>query len=116
MKFNEEKLEQSFIELLGREGYPHYLGSSISRKEDDVLIEEDLKNFLLKEYEDDEITENEVGSILIRLKTLSSSDLYESNKTFLRMLADGFIFKREDSTKKDIFIKLINDSPYAGAF
>lgn len=42
MKFTEAKLEESFIELLGNEGYPHFVGSSIARRsEDEVMIEED---------------------------------------------------------------------------
>ena len=43
MKFTEAKLEQAFIELLGNEDFPHYLGNTISRTDDEVLIEEDLK-------------------------------------------------------------------------
>ena len=39
MKFTEAKLEQAFIELLENEGYPHHLGNTISRKDDEVLIE-----------------------------------------------------------------------------
>ena len=39
MKFTEAKLEQAFIELLGNEGYPHFVGSSLVRNsEDEVLI------------------------------------------------------------------------------
>ncbi|MCZ2130189.1 MAG: HsdR family type I site-specific deoxyribonuclease, partial [Bacteroidia bacterium] len=36
--------------------------------------------------------------------------LYESNKTFLKMLSDGFILKREDRNQKDIYIQLIDYS------
>ena len=50
MKFTEAKLEQAFIELLGNEGFPHFLGNTISRADDEVLIEEDLKNYLLNRY------------------------------------------------------------------
>jgi hypothetical protein len=46
-KFTEEKLERAFTELLGQEGFPHHLGITITRKPDEVLIEEDLQNFLL---------------------------------------------------------------------
>jgi len=108
MKFTEEKLENAFTELLGQEGYPHHLGISIPRKPDEVLIEDDLKNYLLSQYAPQDITVNEVNSIILQLKSLPSSDLYESNKTFLRMLADGFILKREDRNQKDIYIELIN--------
>lgn len=110
MKFTEEKLEKAFAELLGNEGFPHHLGNSISRKPDDVIIEEDLRNFLLTQYASQGITINEVKSIILQLKSLPSSDLYESNKTFMRMLSDGFILKREDRSQKDIYIQLIDYS------
>jgi len=111
MKFTEEKLEKAFTELLGQEGFPHHLGISIDRKPDEVLIEEDLQTFLLTQYAGQGITVNETKSIILQLKSLSASDLYESNKTFLKMLSDGFILKREDHNQKDIYIQLIN---YAG--
>ncbi|MBX2986246.1 MAG: type I restriction endonuclease, partial [Bacteroidia bacterium] len=111
MKFTEEKLEKAFTELLGQEGFPHHLGITITRKPEEVLIEEDLQNFLLTQYAGQGITVNEIKSIILQLKSLSSSDLYESNKTFLKMLSDGFILKREDRNQKDIYIQLIN---YAG--
>ncbi len=111
MKFTEEKLEKAFAELLGQEGFSHQLGITISRRIDEVLIEEDLRNFLLTQYAPQGITSNEVNSIILQLKSLPASDLYESNKTFTKMLSDGFILKREDRNQKDIYIQLIN---YAG--
>ena len=110
MKFTEEKLEKAFTELLGQEGFPHHLGITITRKPEDVLIEEDLQKFLLTQYAGQGITVNEIKSIILQLKSLSASDLYESNKTFLKMLSDGFILKREDRNQKDIYIQLIDYS------
>jgi type I restriction enzyme R subunit len=110
MKFTEEKLEKAFTELLGQEGFPHHLGITITRKPEDVLIEEDLQNFLLTQYAGQSITVNEIKSIILQLKSLSASDLYESNKTFLKMLSDGFILKRENRSQKDIYIQLIDYS------
>ncbi|MFW5851207.1 MAG: hypothetical protein ACOCWB_03195 [Bacteroidota bacterium] len=96
MKFTEEKLENAFIDLLEQEGYPHVVGVSIYRPADEVLIEDDLQTYLLTQYKSEQITITEAKSIILQLKTLSSTDLYESNKTFMRMLSDGFILKRED--------------------
>lgn len=110
MKFTEQRLEQSFTELLGREGYPHRVGMTFSRAPDEVLIEDDLRNFLLAQYAPQGITLNEANSIILKLKSLSASDLYESNKTFMRYLSDGFILKREDRNQKDIYIQLIDFS------
>ena len=111
MKFTEEKLEKVFTELLGQEGFAHHSGITIDRKPEEVLIEEDLRAFLLSQYAPQGIAINEVNSIILRLKSLPASDLYESNKTFLRVLSDGFILKREDRNQKDIYIQLID---YAG--
>lgn len=111
MKFTESKLEQVFSELLEQEGYPHFLGNTLTRQLDEVLIEEDLHNFLKKRYAAQGITDMEVKSILMELKTLPASDLYESNKRFMKMLSDGFILKRENHSQKDIYIQLLD---YAG--
>ena len=80
--YTEASLESSFIELLAQEGYKYILGKSFTRKPDEVLIEEDLHNFLMTEYASQGITVNETKSIILQLKSLPSSDLYESNKHF----------------------------------
>src|SRR5664280_2286190 len=108
MKFTEEKLERAFVELLGNESYPHFHGDSITRAVDEVLIEADLLHYLLTKYECNQLTVTEAKSIVLQLKTLPSSDLYESNKKILRWLSDGFILKREDRNQKDIHIELID--------
>jgi type I restriction enzyme R subunit len=110
MKFTEEKLEKAFTDLLRQEGFPHHFGISINRKTDEVLIEDDLRSYLLNQYASHDITIHEVNSILLQLKSLPSSDLYESNKSFMRMISDGFILKREDRSKKDFLIELLNYS------
>lgn len=101
-KFTEAKLEEAIAELLTHQGYTHVLGSSISRSEEDVLIEADIHEFLSKKYKAQSITKQEIEHIIRELRVLPSSDLYESNKTFTRYLSDGFSLKREDRSQKDI--------------
>jgi type I restriction enzyme R subunit len=108
VKFTEEKLEQAIIDLLGQEGYPHVLGQDIVRDSKEVLIKDDLRSFLTKRYKADKITDSEIDSIIRKLELLSASDLYESNKAVMRMVADGFDLKREDRSQKDIHIDLID--------
>ena len=110
MKFTEDKLEKAFSELLEQEGYPHCMGNTLTRQLDEVLIEDDLYSFLNNRYKNDGITDTEIKSILLKLKSLPASDLYESNKRFMNMLSDGFILKREDRSQKDIYIELIDYS------
>ncbi|HDZ85962.1 MAG TPA: type I restriction endonuclease, partial [Candidatus Moranbacteria bacterium] len=108
MKFTEDRLEQAIIELLGAEGYPHVSGQDISREPTEVLIKEDLRSFLAQQYAGDNITTGEIDSIIRKLEVYSSSDLYESNKAIMKMVSDGFLLKREDRSRKDLYIQLID--------
>jgi type I restriction enzyme R subunit len=110
-KFTESQLEQAIIELLGEEGYPHVLGETIQRDPADVLIKDDLRTFLCKRYADEGITPTEIELIIRKLELLPASDLYGSNKDFMKLVSDGFLLKREDRNRKDLFIHLIDYSP-----
>lgn len=110
MTFTEARLEQAILELLSKEGYPHIKGETISREPVEVLIKEDLRKFLAKQYADNHITPHEIDSIIRKLETLPASDLYESNKSIMKMVADGFLLKREDRSQKDLYIQLIDYS------
>ena len=126
MKFTEAQLEQAFIHLLQDEQMTHLVGSEVRKNEfqgveepptqyghivtEKVLIDTDLRNYLKSNYAKDYITDAEVDSIIRDLERLPSSDLYESNKTFMKMVSDGFLLKREDRNQKDIFIQLIDYS------
>ena len=49
-KFKEDKLEQAIIELLIEQGFPHTRGDTLKRKTSEVLIEDDLREFLSDRY------------------------------------------------------------------
>lgn len=110
-KFTEEKLEQAIIALLGEQGYLYHRGDSLQRGPSEVLLKNDLHAFLSARYAGDGITEGEIDSIIRQLDGYSSVDLYDSNKAIHKLVADGFLLKREDRSKKDLYIQLID---YAG--
>jgi type I restriction enzyme R subunit len=56
MNFIEARLEKAIIKLLEGEGYPHVPGEAISREPGEVLIKEDLKTFLTRQYANHGIT------------------------------------------------------------
>ena len=114
--FNEHALEMSIMELFKDEGYIHLNGSQIHRERTEVLLQEDLKQYLYNRYAKDGITPGEVDGILLMLRNISGT-LYEANKAFCKMLCDGFILNREDRTQKDIYIELIDfDTPENNIF
>lgn len=122
LRFTEAQLEQAFIQLLEKEEMQYQPGADIREAEgivseprgsysaasSEVLVKADLRTFLTKQYAQEGITTSEVNSIIRDLEKLPASDLYESNKTIMKKVSDGFLFKREDPKKKDLYIQLID--------
>lgn len=109
--FNEHALEMSIMELFKDEDYIYLSGDQIHRERTEVLLADDLRQYLYTRYAKDGITPSEVDSILLMLRSISGT-IYEANKAVYKMLCDGFIFNREDRTQKDLYIELIDfDTP-----
>ena len=114
--FNEHSLEMSIMELFQDEGYIYLNGEQIHRERSEVLLIDDLRKYLLNRYAADGLTPSEVDSIILRLRSISGT-IYEANKAVCKMICDGFIFNREDHTKKDLYIELIDfDEPEKNVF
>lgn len=114
--FNEHALEMSIMELFKEEGYIHLNGRQLHRERAEVLIKDDLKQYLYNRYAKDGITASEVDGIILMLRNISGT-LYEANKAFYKLLCDGFILNREDRTQKDLYIELIDfDAPENNIF
>ena len=114
--FNEHSLEMSIMELFQDEGYIYLNGEQIHRERSEVLLVDDLRKYLLNRYAAEGLTASEVDSIVLRLRSISGT-IYEANKAVCKMICDGFIFNREDHTKKDIYIELIDfDEPEKNVF
>lgn len=107
-KFDEHALEMSIMKLFEKEGYTYVRGDRIQRNnKTQVLIEEDLREYLKTRYVAEELTKSEIDSIILSLHAISGT-LYEDNKQILQKISDGFIFNREDRSKKDIYIELLD--------
>ena len=106
-KFAEEDLENAIIDLiLEHKNYLFIHGESIHRKYDEVLLKDDLKNFLLKKYPD--LDNSEINSIISRLENTPFSNLYEGNRETFWILNEGFDFDRKDNNKKSLHINFID--------
>lgn len=107
MGFNEHSLELSIMELFQDEGYIHLTGDQIHREKSEVLLIDDIRQYLSDRYASDGITGGEIDSIILKLHSFSGT-LYEDNKSFIKILTDGFILTREDRHQKDIYITLVD--------
>ena len=71
--FNEHALEMSIMKLLEDKGYTHQTGNELVRKKTEVLLVDDLRDYLRTRYADVEITEGEIDSIILSLRTAGGS-------------------------------------------
>jgi len=109
-KFTEFQLESAIITLLEEQGYPYTPGAELDsvRQPNEVLLKDDLHQFLSRRYANDHITPGEIVSIIRQLESYPAADLYGSNKTIHKLVSDGFLLKREDPKQKDLHIQLID--------
>ena len=93
--------------MLGKQGYPHIVGEEIERSPDEVLIKEDLKNYLSTRYaKDGQRGEIERSS---QPEGFSSADLYESTADH----EDGIGWipaEAGNRSQKDLYVELIDYS------
>lgn len=104
--FNESELEKAIIELLKKEGYAYTHGDEIHRQFKNILLQDDLRAYLLSKYPD--LTESEISKIISRLENIPSIPLYEGNRETYRLLSEGFDFVREDLSKLALHINFID--------
>ena len=88
-KFDEHALEMSIMKLFEKEGYTYVHGDKIQRNnKTQVLIEEDLREYLKTRYVDEGLTKSEIDSIILSLHAISGT-LYEDNKQILQKISDA---------------------------
>ena len=107
--FDEAQLEQSILELFGQEDYEYTHGGSIVRDQSDVLLRDDLVDYLTQQYRKQGITDIEVQTAIKKIES-DAGTLYETNRLVMHYLMDGFTIKREDPTKAPLFINLVDFS------
>jgi len=108
MSFTEAKLEESFIEMLSNQGYMYSPGPTLGLEQGEVIITDDLREYLSNRYRDENITDDEITRIIRELKSLDSLDIYGSNKRFMKIVSDGLILKRDNLYDKDLLIQLLD--------
>ena len=102
--FNESQLEQSIIALLQEQGYDYVKGETIERDLDEVVLRDDVAQYLRNRYKNDGITDTEVEAAIRVITQKQGLSLYQENRHTLHMLMDGFSLKREDATKQNLYI------------
>lgn len=107
-KFTEEQLEQAIIQQFEDQGYVYVNGETTHRRFEDVLIEEDIRDYLSKNYSDAALTETEIQTAINKLKHISDYPLYEGNRETFWLINEGFDLVREDPAKPALHIEFVD--------
>mgnify|MGYP000911237088 FL=1 len=114
-KFTEDQLEQAIIELFQLQGYTHAYGENIHRQYEDILLEDDLRSFLLDRYPD--LSAGELQKIINKIALIQSTPLYTGNKETFWLVNEGFDLQRDDITKIALHVDYIDyDHPDKNIF
>lgn len=105
-KFTEDQLEQAIIELFQIQGYSYVHGENIHRQYEDILLEDDLRSFLLDRYPD--LSSGELQKIINKISLIQSTPLYTGNKETFWLVNEGFDLQRDDITKIALHIDYID--------
>ncbi len=110
-QFTEDQLEIAILELFKEmEGYAHVGGEDIHRKFEDILLEDDLNDFLTNRYPD--LTETETSKAISRLKNVPSAPLYAANRETFWLVNEGFDLPRDEPGTIAVHINYIDfESP-----
>ena len=108
MAFNEHALEMGIMELFEQQGYSCQNGETIHKELSDVLLRDDLKLYLMDRYSAEGITALEVERVIAKLTADNGAPLYQQNAQTYRLMTEGFTIKREDASKPDLFVEVID--------
>lgn len=116
-QFTEAQLEEAIITLFKQQGYEYTDGENIHRKYEDILLLNDLRQFLFSRYAEEELSEGEVQKIINHLSFIQSSPLYIGNKETFWLVNEGFDLQRDDTSKVALHVDYIDfDEPQNNIF
>lgn len=95
-KYYENDYELAVLQLLENAGWQYQCGYDIHRKNDEVILAEDLREYLCKRY--DYFSDDELDKIIIYLTSVTNQSLYRSMKGTYRLLMKGYNLLRDDGT------------------
>lgn len=111
-KFTEEQLEYASIDLFEQEDYVYVDGETMHRRFEDVLIEDDLKNYLQARYASANLSDSEMQTIINKIDFIQSTPLYEGNREAYWLINEGFDLVREETDLPAVHIDYLDFDNY----
>ena len=107
-KLYESDYEEAFVQLLEKEGWQYTHGTDLHRRYSDVIIEEDLREYLKIKYENQELSDDDYNVIIARMKNIGGIDDYNSLCLAYKLYHNGFDYIHNDATKQPFHLDYID--------
>lgn len=113
-KFTEAELEEAILSLFQEQGWDYAYGEDIKRTESDksnyeeVLLRPEIKAFLRRRYQAEQLTENELDRIIMTFSGEATANLFQASRATFRHFVDGFTFQRDNPAEPSVFIQLVD--------
>lgn len=110
--FTEAQLEEAIIELFREEEYDYTDGTILQRNFEEILLKDDLREFLLEHYDHEHLSDTEMMKIINRLEHINAAPLYIGNRETFRLVNEGFDLGRDDARAVALHVDYIDfDEP-----
>ena len=96
-KYYESDYEEALIDLLKEQGWEYTFGGDIHRNNREVLLNDDLKTYLQKRY--NELTNSDIEEIINKLRHTSGQTHFELLRNTFNLLCNGFRYIRQADGK-----------------
>lgn len=97
MKFYESEYEEALIELLKDQGWEYTCGENIPRNNREVLLTDDLKEYLQSRYA--ELTTDDLEEVINHLRHVSGQTHFDLLRNTYYLVRDGYRYTRHSDSK-----------------
>ena len=108
-KYYENDYELAVLEILENNEWTYQCGYDIHRRDDEVLLRNDLREYLIRRYGD--FTEDEFHELELYVSSFSNQSLYRAMKETYKLIQKGYYLHREDGS--ELFVEFYDYGPDA---
>ena len=110
--FTEDELESAIIEFFHGEEYVYTDGNTLRRDYEEILLKDDLRDFIATRYANENLSETEMTKIMNRLEHINAAPLYIGNRAAFWLINEGFDLQRDDASAVALHVDFIDfDEP-----
>lgn len=99
-KYYENDYELAVLQLLENTGWDYSCGYDIHREKDDVILRQDLQEYLLRRY--GFFSDDELDAVVAHLTSITNQSLYRAMKETYKLIQKGFFLHRDDGADQFI--------------